>query len=575
MACQVQLILAIFAALLAALPFLSLNSFPIRRLLYPTCRCFPGEPCWPSDESWDAFNKTLGGKLIKTVPIGAVCHTNQSFVPYDAAACAELQAHWNEADTHVSSPSSITAPFFADQSCDPFAPPSSPCSIGTYVQYTVRAAGASDYRATIEFAKSNNIRLTIRNSAHDYFGKVTGAGAIAIWTHHLKDINVFDYASKHYTGKAAKVGAGVSMSEISQALKQQGLLAVIGNAPTVGVAGGYTQGAGHGMIASRHGLAADQVLEWEVVTAGGELLTASPSKNQDLYWALSGGGGGTYGIVLSMTVKAHPDEPTATAFLQFNSEGISTDLFYETIATYLHNTLAITDAGVGSIFQLSSAYFAVVPILGLGKTKEKIDELVQPTIDALTSKNIPFSYESTQYNSFHDAYAATTVETPVAFGQLGGRLPPRSDIEFSTTSFTGALRTIAEKGGLISGLSFNVSRMPDVPNSVLPGWRRSTISLVTGLIWNNTDWNANLEAQRIISEEFIPEIDRVSQQAPSSYMNEAAAREPNWKSVFFGDNYPELLRIKKKYDPSGLFWARTAVGSDTWVEGSDKRLCRT
>lgn len=138
------------------------------------------------------------------------------------------------------------------------------------------------------------------------------------------------------------------------------------------------------MIASRHGLAADQVLEWEVITA-------TPSKNQDLHWALSGGGGGTYGIISSITIKVYADEQTATAVLQFVSQGISTELFYEAAATYIKYSMALTDAGLGSIFQLSSDLFAVVPILGLGKTKEQIDELVQPTIDALNSKNIPFS----------------------------------------------------------------------------------------------------------------------------------------------------------------------------------------
>lgn len=388
---QVSLTLAILAAFLAAFPFLFPSTLPFSEFFSPPCRCRPDESCWPSNETWNAFNKTLGGKLIKTVPIGAVCHTSQEFVPYDAAACAELQSQWLAAETHVESPSSITAPYYANESCDPFAPASSPCSIGTYVQYTVRATGISDYRTTIEFAKTHNIRLVIRNSAHDYFAKATGPGAIALWTHHLKDVSVVDYSSPHYTGKAAKVGAGVSIAEISQALKQHGLLAVVGNAPTVGVAGGYTQGAGTSMIASRHGLAADQVLGWEVITAEGELLTATPSKNQDLYWALSGGGGGTYGVVSSMTVKVYPDEQTATAVLQFFSQGISTELFYEAVTTYIKNSLALTDAGLGSIFQLSSDFFAVVPILGLGKTKEQIDELVQPTIDALNSKNIPFS----------------------------------------------------------------------------------------------------------------------------------------------------------------------------------------
>jgi hypothetical protein len=141
---QTSLVLATAVAVIAAVPFLFSTSLSVRQLFSPTCRCFPGEACWPANESWDAFNKTLGGKLIKTIPIGAVCHTSQDFLPYDAEACAQLQAQWTKADTHVESPSSITAPFFANESCNPFAPASSPCSIGTYVQYTIRAAGASD-----------------------------------------------------------------------------------------------------------------------------------------------------------------------------------------------------------------------------------------------------------------------------------------------------------------------------------------------------------------------------------------------------------------------------------------------
>ena len=138
-----------------------------------------------------------------------------------------------------------------------------------------------------------------------YLGKSTGKGGLAIWTHNLKSIEFLDYKSKNYNGPAIKMGAGVQAFEAYYAANAKGLRIVGGFCPTVGLAGGYSQGGGHSMLASTYGLAADQTLEWEVVTADGELITASPAENSDLYWALSGGGGGTYGVVLSLTSKAH------------------------------------------------------------------------------------------------------------------------------------------------------------------------------------------------------------------------------------------------------------------------------
>lgn len=75
-------------------------------------------------------------------------------------------------------------------------------------------------------------------------------------------------------------------------------LAIVGGeCPTVGLAGGYTQGGGHSSPSSKYGLAADRTLEWEVIDGRGNFLTATPTHNADLYWALSRSGGGTYGVV--------------------------------------------------------------------------------------------------------------------------------------------------------------------------------------------------------------------------------------------------------------------------------------
>lgn len=92
-------------------------------------------------------------------------------------------------------------------------------------------------------------------------GKSTGAGAVSIWTHNLKDIDFLQYKSARYTGPAMRLGAGVQGMEAMAAAHRHGKVLVTGNCPSVGITGGYTQGGGHGQLVSRFGLAADQVLE--------------------------------------------------------------------------------------------------------------------------------------------------------------------------------------------------------------------------------------------------------------------------------------------------------------------------
>jgi FAD/FMN-containing dehydrogenase len=134
----------------------------------------------------------------------------------------------------------------------------------------------------------------------------------------MRSIDLLDYTSKYYTGPALRFGAGVSGFEAYEFADQNGLQVVGGFCPTVGIVGGYTQGGGHSSLSSTHGLGADQALVWEVVTVDGKHVIASPTQNADLYGALSGGGGGTYAVVISLTVKAYPDGNIGGANLSFN-----------------------------------------------------------------------------------------------------------------------------------------------------------------------------------------------------------------------------------------------------------------
>ncbi|CUS10785.1 unnamed protein product, partial [Tuber aestivum] len=80
---------------------------------HSNCRCFPGDPCWPSTQKWGKLNATVSGKLIATVPLGTPCHAPD----YDAARCQYIKENWHFPELHDESSSSIMAPFYANRSC--------------------------------------------------------------------------------------------------------------------------------------------------------------------------------------------------------------------------------------------------------------------------------------------------------------------------------------------------------------------------------------------------------------------------------------------------------------------------
>ncbi|RYP65454.1 hypothetical protein DL769_006309 [Monosporascus sp. CRB-8-3] len=536
---------------------------PVKNNSQSNCRCFPGNACWLTPAEWAAFNETVGGRLVATVPMASVCHYDY-FAAYDAAACADLQAVWNYPQTHYVTSSSPMAPFFANASCDPFTAPSDQCVIGAYVQYAVNATGIQDYRATIDFAARNNIRLVIRNTGHDYFGKSTGAGGLALWTHHLKDIEfIASYTSPAYSGKALKLFAGVQFFEAYAAADAAGVTIVGGSCDTVGIAGGFTQGGGHGPLNSLFGLGADQVLEWEVVTAAGEHLVATPTENEDLYWALSGGGGGTYAAVLSITVRAHEDLKVSGANLNFVNTGVSEDAFYGVVKTFLTSLPALAGAGSWSTWQLGQGFFNLQPLFAPGLAKADLHDLLNPTLAALNA-----SYEIYEFDTFYDGFRNLIPFNNISGYHFGGRLIPRSLVETSSSvsKLMDALKFIVDNGGGIGGNHFDVSRFPagGISNSVNPVWRTAIFDAVVGLPYDYQNFTANFELQRKMTETLMPALEAVTP-GGGSYLNEADPRQPDWQTAFYGDNYAALQAIKDKYDPHELFYGLTAVGSDSSI----------
>lgn len=378
-----------------------------------------------------------------------------------------------------------------------------------------------------------------------------------------------------------KIGAGVQGYEAISASAAEGYVALTGECPTVGLAGGYTQGGGHSALSTSFGLAADNTLEFEVVTAGGHQVTASPFENEDLYWALSGGGGATYGVVVSMTVKVFPDVVVGGASVFFESSATTLDIFYSAIDTFHALLPDMVDAGCMVVYYFTDAFFEIAPLTAYGQTAAEVTEILSAFISALKVLNINATVSYTESVTYQEHY--NTYFGPLPFGnieigiaQYGSRMITRDNIKTNAVAVSAAYRNITQNGGVtFIGVGLNVSSSSIPDNSVLPAWRDALVHATLTIPWNFTaPWEEMIELQNQMTYSVVPQMEAATPNS-GAYMNEANFRQPNYQEDFFGANYDRLLSIKNKWDPDHLFYAVTAVGSDAWTVDEDGRMCRT
>ena len=171
----------------------------------------------------------------------------------------------------------------------------------------VRPASAADVANAIRFARQNGLPLAVRSGGHSAAGWSLCDGGVVL------DMRSIDTIDVDADARIAKVGGGCATGAVDRACQAHGLATVTGRVSTTGIAG-FTLGGGSGMLERRFGFAVDNLLEVELVTADGELITADHATHSDLFWALRGGGG-NFGVVMSLTFRLHPVEPVVTGGL--------------------------------------------------------------------------------------------------------------------------------------------------------------------------------------------------------------------------------------------------------------------
>jgi FAD/FMN-containing dehydrogenase len=164
-----------------------------------------------------------------------------------------------------------------------------------------RCSGAADVIDAVNFARAHGLAVAVRGGGHNVAGSAVGDGAVMVDLSPMRGVRVDPAA------RTVRVAGGATWADVDRETQVVGLATPSGYVSTTGV-GGFTLGGGYGHLRRKYGMTCDNLRSADVVTAAGELVTASATEHEDLFWALRGGGG-NFGVVTSFEFACHPVGP--------------------------------------------------------------------------------------------------------------------------------------------------------------------------------------------------------------------------------------------------------------------------
>lgn len=193
-----------------------------------------------------------------------------------------------------------------------FAPIRGTCHHGNLPDFMVKVQNTSHIKAVLEYVKSTGKPLVVRNTGHDWKGRSAGSDSVAIWTHDLRSPHVRPVYEENFVPyncrgvcdpeKVITVGGGEIWGTAYDFANINNRAILGGTCRSVGMAG-WLSGGGHSPFTPHLGMGVDNVRQVEMVTPDGNVVVANEHHNEDLFFAIRGGGGGTFGVVTSITYK--------------------------------------------------------------------------------------------------------------------------------------------------------------------------------------------------------------------------------------------------------------------------------
>ncbi|KAJ6595724.1 FAD-binding domain-containing protein [Mycena vulgaris] len=532
---------------------------------------------------WSALNASIGGRLHVGIPLARPCFALANTAgTIDPAECAAVREGWTNSLFLVEEFGAYMNTQWGScqatsQSClihglnvtdpAPSAPPNT-CQQGSVSPFYIDVQGPADVQKAFAFSKKTGVPLVVKNTGHDYKGRSSAPGSLALWTHNLQSLSYnASFVPAGCPASDAKpgvtMGAGSIINNVVAFAEANNITLVAGAETSVGASGGWVMGGGHGALSNTLGLGVDRVLEFKIVTPKGLFLTANACQNSDLFWALRGGGGGTFGVVMESTTLASPKLTLQVAFAAFSRTNTNaTRGFYEVL---VENSVRWAEQGFGGYLEPFQALY-VTPKLN----STEAAATMQPLFDYVTSlaPTDPgvqiLSLEMPSYGAFYQTFIAGSGAPVGENAVLGSRLIPAAnfaDAAGRAALVDALLQTLAQVTfdlTLIATTPYNVP--DDGSTSVTAAWRTAVWHAIAEGGW---DGAAPLDQEQAAYTGISNAADFLRAITPdAAYQNEADVHEPNHEVSFWGTHYPRLLQIKKKYDPDNLLMCWHCVGYD-------------
>ncbi|KAJ5192823.1 FAD-linked oxidoreductase [Penicillium cf. viridicatum] len=550
------------------------------------CRCRPHEPCWPSSEEWNMLNNTLGGNLLALKPSGHVC------LPGDQSSetCQELVKNFHNTTWRVQNPATLQVVNWEysrtkEEACHIDADGKiESCGQGRVPLFSASVQSVSEVQEVVRFAAARNLRLAIRNTGHDLAGRSTSPDSLQLLTSGLNGYQFTDAFQPAApwgqqvpsAGPAVTVGAGITTGELNTAAANSGYTVVGGSCSTVGIAGGWMQGGGYGILSPSKGLGVDNVLEFSMVTANGAHVTANKYQNEELFWAVRGGGGGTFGVVTSVTFRAHPDVSATVASMNIMFPDGADKTFWLAVREHLAAIERFAGLGIAvqtfalPVFPAGGALLSIEIYLTGDKSKGL--EIVQDHLAQLQELGLQVAFAEQHFDKL-----STYLANPKGLDQAGASILTASrliskDLLSSSGGPDRVVQTL-QRLKFLPGDALSLEGMigrqsmaaEDLYDSALhPDFQHAVMSLTLARgLPPHPDWEVYKKVEQEVAETQLPLLLSIETgMSGAGYLGVPFAYESDPAKTYWGPNYPRLLDIKRRWDPRDLFITRLGVGME-------------
>jgi FAD/FMN-containing dehydrogenase len=395
----------------------------------------------------------------------------------------------------------------------------------------VQVATNQDIITALEFAKTHQLEIAVRSGGHSGAGFSSTEGGLVIDLRHMNTVEVIDKDAG-----IVKIGTGAIWGDVAKKLGEYNLAISSGDTSTVGV-GGLTLGGGFGWMIRKYGLAIDSLLEADIITANGDVLTVNDKSNTDLYWAIRGGGG-NFGVVTSFTFQAHPVTAVYHGTFTYNKEKLREVI--DGFAKAMHAAPEELNATLMAMPQMGPQMPPAVKIIVV--YADDNEQAAMAAIEPLTHIDGFKNHEMTKKK-----YADVLEERPAPEGVK--IISNNTMAQQATPEIIDATVNFYENAGqsvlMIRSISGAFNRVSSSETAF--AFRDNKLIIISGVL-------LPLESSKE-DEEHVAELwSHITKYTNGMYSNFLNSDTKNEAGVIYPEStYQRLLAIKQQYDPDNIF----------------------